>query len=81
MASVKLSLSDPMKQWVEAQAKSGHYADAGDFVRDLIDREKQRRDAIAAMQCRVDEALASGIGNRSSDALFAEAEARADRPD
>lgn len=63
MATMNISLPDPMKAWVDAQAADGR--DAGDFVRDLIEREHERRTKIAAMQVLIDEALASGISERS----------------
>ena len=42
-------------------------------------QSRSREDKIAAMQRLVDEGLASGIGSRSPDDLFAEAEARVAR--
>ncbi|WP_322414687.1 type II toxin-antitoxin system ParD family antitoxin [Mesorhizobium huakuii] len=73
MATMNVSLPDPMKDWVEAQTETGRYANASDYVRDLIRRDQERNDNIAAMQRFVDGGLKSGIGNRSRDALFAEA--------
>jgi antitoxin ParD1/3/4 len=77
MATMNVSLPDPMKDWVEAQAKTGRYSNASDYVRDLIRRDQARNDKIAAMQSFVDAGLRSGVGSRSKDELFAEAEARA----
>lgn len=79
MATMNVSLPDPMKDWVEAQAKTGRYSNASDYVRDLIRRDQARNDKIAAMQSFVDAGLQSGVGSRSKDELFAEAEARANR--
>lgn len=36
MGTMNISLPDPMKSWVEDQAKSGRYANSSDYVRDLI---------------------------------------------
>ncbi|QND57293.1 type II toxin-antitoxin system ParD family antitoxin [Mesorhizobium huakuii] len=80
MATMNVSLPDPMKDWVEAQTKTGRYANASDYVRDLIRRDQERNDKIAAMQRFVDDGLKSGIGTRSKDALFAEALTRANAP-
>lgn len=63
MATMSISLPDPMKAWIDAQVADGR--DAGDFVRDLIEREQERRAKIAAMQRLIDEGLASGISNES----------------
>jgi antitoxin ParD1/3/4 len=65
-----------MKDWVEAQAKTGRYSNASDYVRDLIRRDQVRSDKIAAMQRFVDDGLKSGVGGRSKDELFATAIAR-----
>ena len=80
MATMNVSLPDPMKEWVEAQAKTGRYANASDYVRDLIRRDQARNNKIAAMQRFVDEGLNSGRGQRSKDELFAVALARAEKP-
>ncbi|WP_337271477.1 type II toxin-antitoxin system ParD family antitoxin [Oryzifoliimicrobium ureilyticus] len=79
MATMNVSLPDPMKDWVEAQAKTGRYSNASDYVRDLIRRDQARNDKIAAMQSFVDAGLRSGVGTRSKDELFAEAEARVNK--
>jgi antitoxin ParD1/3/4 len=76
MATMNVSLPDPMKDWVEAQAKTGRYANSSDYVRDLIRRDQVRNDKIAAMQGFVDDGLKSGAGSRSKDELFAAALAR-----
>ncbi|MBB3659988.1 antitoxin ParD1/3/4 [Rhizobium sp. BK650] len=76
MATMNVSLPGPMKDWVEAQAKTGRYSNASDYVRDLIRRDQVRSDKIAAMQRFVDDGLKSGVGSRSKDELFAAAVAR-----
>ncbi|MDZ5450755.1 MULTISPECIES: type II toxin-antitoxin system ParD family antitoxin [Labrys] len=76
MATMNVSLPDPMKDWVEAQTRTGRYANASDYVRDLIRKDQERNDKIAAMQQFVDDGLKSDIGSRSKDELFAVAKAR-----
>lgn len=51
-----------MKEWVESRAETGRYANASDYVRDLIRKDQERSDKIAAMQRFVDEGLESGTG-------------------
>lgn len=65
MATMNVSLPDPMKDWVEAQARSGRYSNASDYVRDLIRKDQERREKIVAMQQHVDDGLASGTGTRT----------------
>lgn len=60
MGTMNISLPDPMKNWVEDQAKSGRYANSSDYVRDLIRRDRMRLEAVAEIQAAVDAGLASG---------------------
>jgi len=78
LATMNVSLPDPMKEWVESRAETGRYANASDYVRDLIRKDQERADKIAAMQRLVDEGLESGVGRKSRDELFEEARARLD---
>jgi antitoxin ParD1/3/4 len=80
MATMNVSLPASMKDWVEAQTETGRYANASDYVRDLIRRDQERNDKVAAMQRFVDEGLNSGVSTDSSDALFAAALQRAATP-
>jgi antitoxin ParD1/3/4 len=79
MATMNVSLPDAMKQWVEDQSADGRYSNASDYVRDLIRRDRERREKIARMQLLVSEALESGTGTRSMDAIREEAQARLGR--
>lgn len=47
-------------------------------MRDVIRRDQERNDKIAAMQRFVDDGLKSGVGTRSKDALSSEALKRVD---
>ncbi len=60
MATMNVSLPDPMKEWVENQASAGRYANASDYVRALIRRDQERQEAITALQTAIDEGLHSG---------------------
>ncbi|RYM09535.1 type II toxin-antitoxin system ParD family antitoxin [Sphingobium cupriresistens] len=77
MATMNISLPDPMKHWVEGQAETGRYSNASDYVRDLIRRDQERAAKIAAMQALIDEGRTSGISARSVDEIFADAVALA----
>ena len=60
MATMNVSLPDPMKEWVEDQARTGRYSNSSDYVRDLIRQDQDRQQAIAELQQAIDEGLASG---------------------
>jgi antitoxin ParD1/3/4 len=76
MATMNVSLPDAMKDWVEGQAQTGRYSNASDYVRDLIRRDQERADKIAAMQRLIDKAESSGSSTRSVDQIFADAIAK-----
>jgi antitoxin ParD1/3/4 len=77
MATMNVSLPDPMKAWVEEQANGGKYGNASDYVRDLIRRDQERQDAIVRLQALIDEGFASGVSTRTMDDLLQEARRRA----
>jgi len=64
MATMNVSLPDPMKAWVEAQTQDGRYSNASDYVRDLIRRDQDRQQAVAELQQLVDEGITSGPAGR-----------------
>ena len=73
MATMNVSLPDPMRDWVEAQIEGGQYANASDYIRDLI-RHDQRR--AQALETAIAEGLESGRSSRQADDIMAEAKAR-----
>ena len=78
---MNVSLPDPMKDWVEAQARTGRYSNASDYVRDLIRKDQERAEAHEELQRLETEAIASGISTRTMAEIREEARAlaKADR--
>ncbi len=70
MATMNISLPEQMKAWAEAQAEGGKYSNTSDYVRDLIRRDQIRAEKIAAMQVKIDEAMASGVSLHSVSEIF-----------
>ena len=60
MATMNISLPEPMKAWAEAQARDGRYSNVSDYMRDLIRRDQARQGALAEVQALVEEGLTSG---------------------
>ena len=77
MATMNVSLPDAMKAWVEGRTSTGRYSNVSDYMRDLIRRDQERADKIAAMQQHLDEGLSSGVGAMSMAEIGAEARRRA----
>ncbi len=64
-----------MKEWIDEQVEAGEFDSSGDYLRDLVARDRERRDQDLIHELRriVDEALASGISTRTTGEIFDEA--------
>ncbi len=60
MATMNISVPDPMKDWVQAQIDDGKYASSSDYVRDLIRKDQQEKDKLAALQAAITLGIESG---------------------
>ncbi|HEY8575675.1 MAG TPA: type II toxin-antitoxin system ParD family antitoxin [Devosia sp.] len=76
MATMDISLPDKMKQWIEEQVAAGHYSDISEYMVGLV-REDQRTYARQKLQDMVDQALASGINQKSKEELLEQIMSRA----
>ena len=72
MATMNVSLPDQMKEWVEAQTADGRYANASDYVRDLIRKDQLRTEGIARLQAEIDKGRAGPFREFNPDELFKE---------
>ncbi len=46
MATLNISIPDEMRHWIDSQVTSGRYANASDFIRDLIRNNQTTTDLI-----------------------------------
>ena len=46
MATINISITDLMREWIDDKVESGVYANASDYLRDLIRRDQLREDAL-----------------------------------
>ena len=76
MATTNVSLPSQMRNWVEQCARSGYYANASDYVRDLIRRDKERGGAIEQIQRMITEGMASGVSDKTVDDVWQRVKAR-----
>lgn len=60
MATMNISLPDPMRDWVEMQIEGGQYANNSDYVRDLIRKDQQRNSKIQALKSAITAGIESG---------------------
>ncbi|MEO3388858.1 type II toxin-antitoxin system ParD family antitoxin [Mesorhizobium sp. CAU 1741] len=70
MATMNVSLPDPMKIWVENQAASGRYSNASDYVRELIRKDQERQAAIEALQAAITAGVEGGTAKRFDATAF-----------
>jgi len=76
MATMNVSLPEPLKNWIEAQVKAGRYANTSDYVRDLIRRDQEVK---AALIDALEKGVASGKSRRKIDDIWRSAKAKASR--
>ncbi len=73
MSTMNISIPESMKLWVQSQIESGLYANASDYIRDLIRRDQSRRDKFAALQAAITKGMASGVSDKSIEAVLQQA--------
>lgn len=62
MSTVSTTLPGKLQDWLEQQVNSGRYADASDYLRDLVRRDAEQAAAmLAEVQLLIDEGLNSGV--------------------
>lgn len=60
MATMNVSLPDPMKTWIEARLEDGSFSNTSDYVRHLIRRDQERAQTIEILQQAIAEGVKSG---------------------
>jgi antitoxin ParD1/3/4 len=76
MATMNISLPDPLRDWVQEQIQDGNYSSSSDYVRDLIRRDRELREQKTVFQEAITAGLKSGISQRSMEDLLEEAKAK-----
>jgi antitoxin ParD1/3/4 len=81
-ATVTVSVPSVLRERIDEQVRNGEYTDAGDYLRDLIESDRQRHSALVEALIEGEE---SGISARSIHEIIADTkpklrngEARAD---
>ena len=77
MATMTVSLPDPMQEWIEAQVRRGEYASVSDYLADLVRRDREGRVGELSPQelrRKLEASRASGVSSRSVNDIFAEAQ-------
>jgi len=73
MATMNISVPDPMKDWVKSQVNTGSYANTSDYVRDLIRQDQEHRSKLKALQNAITAGIESGVSDKSFDQIINQA--------
>jgi antitoxin ParD1/3/4 len=70
MATLTISLPESSRLWLDERLRSGDFADASDYLRSLVDRDREEGQlSLEELGRLLDDADASGIGERSIDEI------------
>jgi antitoxin ParD1/3/4 len=76
METVTISLPEPLREWVESRVREGDYASVGDYLHDLVRRDRERAAlpqlSLEDVQLLLAEGRASGISTKSFEDIIAE---------
>jgi antitoxin ParD1/3/4 len=75
VATLNISLPDLMREWIDAQVRGGEYANASDYIRDLIRHDQRQHEALRLALIEAEE---SGVSGRKVGDIVAAAKARLD---
>ncbi|MBA3879526.1 MAG: type II toxin-antitoxin system ParD family antitoxin [Sphingobium sp.] len=82
MTDMSFTMPPDLKSWIDAQVAQGRYADAGDYLRDLVRRDLDAADEDTRwLRSLIAEGTASGTIDKAPDVVIEEiiAERRARR--
>lgn len=72
MTDLSFSIPSPLHSRIEHRATEAGYADVGDYVRDLIERDLERAEAIVRVRALIEEGEASGYLDAEPEDLIEE---------
>ena len=73
MPIMTVSLPDQLKEWVDERVKDGRYSTAGDYVRELIRRDREQRQALVDALIEGEQ---SGVSTRTVQEIVAAAKSK-----
>lgn len=76
MATMNVSLPDALREWVDTQVKSGRYATASDYVRELVRDHQDYRLKLARLNALLEEGERSGVSDRSFEDILTDIRAK-----
>ena len=64
MAKMDILLPDDLQSWTDARVAEGGYDSGADYVCDLVRRDREYAEKLAALQAALAKGLASGVSER-----------------
>ena len=65
MTRVAVSLPDDLSDWATARAVEGRFAGPGDYLAELVRRDREDAEKLARLQAAIDDGRASGLSERT----------------
>ena len=73
MSELSIQLPPNLQRWVELRVSAGRYADAEDYLRDLVRRDQEAvEEDVRRVRALVEEGLASGVVDREPEDILAD---------
>lgn len=77
MANLNIPMPPALEQWVDVRLAQGRYADAADYIRDLIRRDQETaEDDRQWVRAQIEEGFASGVIDAEPEDVLREIMAR-----
>ncbi len=67
-----ISITDEMEAFIRSRVASGDYANDSEYIRDLIRREKARKQAEEELRAMIQEGLDSGPSDKTVEDIWQE---------
>lgn len=71
MASMTISVPDPLRDWIDTRLAGGRYESPSDYLRDLILRDRADSDEREALVAALERGEASGLSERRVPEILA----------
>ena len=65
-------LPDDLQSWADARAVEGGFSSTADYICDLVRRDREDAEKLAALQAAIDAGLASGVSERAIEDIIAD---------
>lgn len=73
MATMNISVPEPMREWVQEQISGGRYASSSDYIRDLIRKDQDKTGKLQALQVAISAGFESGLSEKTIEEILQEA--------